>query len=595
MDFEALEQASLYHSIYDADQFDPNPLWYRESLNTGYKFRLGPRDPELPQPSCWIDQDQSGDYDPSAKRLQQQVVPPKRKREPAPPELDGNGQPIPRKPRQVTWQFGRFNGLSLPVTLKLTSNRGLHLLAQGIDNWPADDEPESSTHSHGSISIFTSPSADTSNTSLESYADPYTFRPRDKACYDEHDQGDVDDDIDLSQITLGHPAARGCIPCLKLRLPCPLIQEGPATGRTRTGPSLDQADPIKSLKLSSRIPLGRRFVNCTQCRQAKKWCSLHAGQEGPCNRCKTSNIDCTFESLRSILKNGKLHLEVAPSKGKGKAPIDTSSHPQQPIFDDSFADLTSDPFTSDPFTLDPFTSDPFLTTPLPPTTTKTITTRFPHPITFNYIPPSEPDTPHCHWCDSPHYGLLGLGTVEVSVMSIGSNAGYTELDGGHTAQGHLPARMCAACTFERFQIFGCEGHELVGLEGMDVESFDQGQVFEFLAGEGPAAEGPEGEIGWEWCSVCPNAAFYGCCRLSSVCLSDSGEDSESVGCGLRLCEECAILLTECGGDLGEAIWRKREEAATAGNEFAVRADAEFLTMGGELVRRIAVAGEDAAL
>ncbi|KAL9033783.1 MAG: hypothetical protein Q9180_005766, partial [Flavoplaca navasiana] len=158
-DFDELERASaaLQHSIYDTDCFDLDPFWYRESLNTGYDFRLGPRDPELPQPSCRLDQDESGDFDPSGKRIQP-VVPIKRKREPALPELDENGEPVPRKARQVTWRFGRFNGLSLIVTLKMTSSAGLHLLAAGTDNWPADDEPESSNSSNGFDSIFTSAS-----------------------------------------------------------------------------------------------------------------------------------------------------------------------------------------------------------------------------------------------------------------------------------------------------------------------------------------------------------------------------------------------------------------------------------------------------
>ncbi|KAL8684697.1 MAG: hypothetical protein Q9224_006181, partial [Gallowayella concinna] len=565
IDFDELERASLQHSIYDIDQFDPNPFWYRESLNTGYEFRLGPRDPELPQPSCRIDQDESGDFDPSAKNLQQ-VVPIKRKREPAPPQLDENGEPVPRKARQVTWQFGRFNGLSLPITLKLTSRRGLHLLASGIDNWPADDEPESSTHS----SIFTSTSVETSNTSVENHSDPYVFRLRDKAYYDERDQLDVDDELDLSKITLGHPAARGCIPCLKLRLPCPLLEEGatypcyhctgdgcdcelilqpprkrscqgcrrrrltcsyldpnsdhsqpcrtcfavhdkciagPANGRTRTGPSLDQVDPTKSLKASSQIPLGRRFVNCTQCRQAKRWCSLRAGQEGPCNRCKASGISCTFESLPSTLKKGKLPLEpISQSQ-----PITTSFSAHYPTFD---------PFA--PETL------------FPQSITKTITTRLAHPITFNYTPHSESDTPHCHWCEDVRHGLLGLGTLTVTVMSISTasgaegSAGYTELEGGHTSQGHLPSRMCPSCTLDRFIILGCEGHEFSAVPSFDPKTFNGDLIMSVLSGESEAV--------WEWCSICPSPAFYTCCRPSSVWLEDSGEDLERLGCGLKLCE-----------------------------------------------------------
>lgn len=103
MNFDELERASFHHAIYDADQTDINPLWYRESLNTGYEFRLAPRDPEKPQPSCRIDQDLSGDYDPSVKRARQ-ILPIKRKREPQPLPADGSREPAHRKPRLMTWQ-----------------------------------------------------------------------------------------------------------------------------------------------------------------------------------------------------------------------------------------------------------------------------------------------------------------------------------------------------------------------------------------------------------------------------------------------------------------------------------------------------------
>ena len=620
-DFDELERASaaLQHSIYDTDCFDLDPFWYRESLNTGYDFRLGPRDPELPQPSCRIDQDESGDFDPSGKQIQP-VVPIKRKREPALPELDENGEPVPRKPRQFTWQFGRFNGRSLIVTLKLTSSAGLHLLASGTDNWPADDEPESSNSSNSFDSIFTSASGGISDTSLESFAEPYVFRPRDKACYNENYQKDVDDGIDISKITLGHPAARGCVPCLKLRFPCPLLQEGvkypcehctedgcdceliiqpprkrscegcrrrrlncsyldptsdhsqpcrtcsaicvkciagPANGRTRTGPSLDQPDP--ALKQLARIRLGRRFANCTQCRQAKKHCSLRAGQTGPCKRCKPSNIPCTFESLRSALAK------------KGIIP------PQKP----SLSSLTGDTKGKHRATIftNPFTSI------IPQPITKTITTRLAHPISFNFIPTSMDDSPHCHWCTDILYGLLGLGTLTVKIMALTTvtgrenAAGYTELEGGHTAQGHLPSRMCTGCTFERFSIIACTSHSLSFIpSSFAFTPIDQSRLLSALTGE----EKPE----WEWCSICPSPAVYSCDCPSSMWLEDVGEDLERVGCGLKMCEACAGLMAECNGDLEEVVQRKLEEGAREGNEFAVRADAEFLTRGGELIRRV---------
>ncbi|KAL8911847.1 MAG: hypothetical protein Q9171_003035 [Xanthocarpia ochracea] len=556
IDFDELEQASasLQHSVYDADRFDTNPFWFRESLNTGYEFRLGPRDPELPQPSCRIDQDESGDFDPSGKP--QTLIPLKRKREPPLLQLDKNGEPVVRKPRQATWQFGRFNGLSLPITLKLTSSRGLHLLAAGTDNWPADDEPESSASTHSSHdSSFT---RSTSNTSLESYDEPYEFRPRDKACYDEHDQP-LDDEIDLSKITLGHPAARGC----------------PATGRTRTGPSLDHVDPTKALKQLSRIPLGRRFVNCTQCRRAKKWCSLRAGQEGPCNRCKTSGIPCTFESLRSRPDKGKLLLDILPTQEQ--LLVNTSIEDKHSVFEDHFNVSYND---------NPPVFDNLFANEIPQLSTKQITTRLAHPISFNFAPSHPEDTPHCHWCTDILHGLLGLGTLTVTVMALTTNtghessAGYTELDGGHTSLGHLPSRMCPSCTLERFTIIACETHDLSLLSTVPSTPIDQDRNMEVLSGEGKA--------NWEWCSICPSPARYECCRPSSLWLADAGEDLESVGCGLQLCEDCSMLLTECAGNLEEAVWRKMEEAIAEGNEFAVRADAEFLTRGGELLRRVEV-------
>ncbi len=69
-------------------------------------------------------------------------------------------------------------------------------------------------------------------------------------------------------------------------------------------------------------------------------------------------------------------------------------------------------------------------------------------------------------------------------------------------------------------------------------------------------------------------------------LEDVGEDLERVGCGLKMCEACAVLMAECNGDLEEVVQRKMEEGAREGNEFAVRADAEFLTRGVELIRRV---------
>ncbi|KAI4090746.1 MAG: hypothetical protein LQ344_004526 [Seirophora lacunosa] len=127
MDCDELDRVLFSHPIYDAEPTGSDPFWYRGSLNTGYQFRLGPRDPDKPQPSCRIDLDESGDYDPSARR-RKQLLPPVSKRERAPPQTSESEEPLQKKPRPLSWQNGRFNGLSLPVTLTLVSERGRALL-----------------------------------------------------------------------------------------------------------------------------------------------------------------------------------------------------------------------------------------------------------------------------------------------------------------------------------------------------------------------------------------------------------------------------------------------------------------------------------
>lgn len=597
MDFRDLERASFQHPIYDADPANSNPLWYRESLNTGYEFRLGPRDPEKPQPSCRFDQDLSGDYDPSAKKARQ-LLPVKRKRDLAFPSQAANGsdESAQRKARPMSWQNGRFNGLSLPITLKVDCERGRELLAQGSDHWPLDDQSSSSSSQDPT---FWSHSAYSSSSSLlADDFEPYAFRHSGGSGRADRSRIDIDDDTDLSNITLGHPAARGCVPCLKLRLPCTLLDEGatypcqdciedgyecelvidpltkrscegcrrrrlncsyldpgsdhskacrtcssisvkcvagPASGRTRTGPSLDQA----------LYGICRPFVNCSRCRQDKKWCSLQKGQEGPCNRCKANNASCTFEALPNSRTKSRLHL-------KNK---ETELQTITPGFDVDSSEQEASTSCSDLYRL--------------------ITTRLPHPILFNHEPPSS-----CSWCIDPLHGLLGFGTVQPIVLD--TPTGYIEVSDGHTFQGHSPSQMCVSCTLDRFSILACEKHELKALEGCaDPGAHDLKIVMQYLA------PGMADKADWDWCCVCPSLASFECCRPHDEVETAEENHGQKLGCGLRLCEDCAVtLMTQCRDDLEELVKRKMKDGEE--DEFTVRADAEFLTREGELFRRVGI-------
>lgn len=134
--------------------------------------------------------------------------------------------------------------------------------------------------------------------------------------------------------------------------------------------------------------------------------------------------------------------------------------------------------------------------------------------------------------------------------------------------------MCVCCTLDRFAVIGCEAHELQTLEGAKTQGYNPETVMEALM------SGTVADVEWEWCFVCPGPAMYGCGRPNEM---------EEVGCGLRLCEECAIILaSECQGDLEALVVMKMTEGGEDGNDFALRADADLLLRNGELMRRAGV-------
>ncbi|MCJ1297426.1 hypothetical protein MMC08_000212, partial [Hypocenomyce scalaris] len=438
----ALQGGGMSSPLLPSLGYDANTERLRniaDFFQSKYNFRSGARE-SIKNLSTWVDQDKSGDYDPDSKKIQP-VVTPRRKREPLAKHGEQYERTKPKKPRTNTWQFGRRNGQTFPFTFKFNSDAGQALLEElsvAPDNWLSqpsyneDSDPSSSWWSASGESF------QTENTSYSSQ--PYSLRkqPRSHLGGPSHRFGDhASQNIPgLDEVTLGHPAARGCKGCLELRIPCTLLKEGytypcedcvedgmecelilpplkkrpcencrrrkivcsyreggdhsrpcqqcidsnlkciagPLSGRTRTGPSLDQDSSAKS----RFIPTPQRpFVTCTQCRQAERWCSLKIkDQEAPCKHCKSAGIDCTFERLPE------------KSKKTGRASKRRAELPQQR----SGSVVRTEAFA-----------------------TKTIKTRYAHPITFNFLPAEddEEESEPCDWCERVAFGLLGLDEVEV--------------------------------------------------------------------------------------------------------------------------------------------------------------------------------------
>ncbi|MCJ1480442.1 hypothetical protein MMC06_000597 [Schaereria dolodes] len=548
-----------------------------------------------------LDQDRSGDFDPSLRNSHPKFTS-TRKRERILYSGDDLEEAGPKKPKVNTWLLGRREGQSCRVKFKFTSTRGLSFLGKLRDY--SDNWPEPMFLSNGLEPNFT----EITSTSVQANR----LRNRQLSsgapapCAFLHDTV-----LPFAEITLGHPAARGCKACLELGLPCTLLEEGstypctlcieddfecelvvapakkrpcescrcrrivcsyrdeenhkgpckqcdkaqlkcvagPLSGRTRTGPSLDQ-DLSKPPKISKSVRFmstpERRFVSCTGCRKAKKSCSLRRkNRGGACARCEGLGESCTFEALPQREKR-----IINDRRNKVRKAMQAIG--QQPF---TSGDVTSN--------------------------LRVVKTRLAYPILFGHQVPDDGST-LCHWCDDLAYGIIGLEEVTVKLVGFADDEGYVEVEPGHIGKGREPSRMCGDCTFERMAIITCPNHEIHPIKGENPRTFDDGMALEWLDLK-RAALAP-----FEWCSVCLGVATFACYKPADTdWVVENEEDSGRVteGCGLCLCGSCCVsFLDEHNSNLGELI-------AELGNDkdlgpFSVRADAGLLCPDGEIMRRL---------
>ncbi|KAK5112049.1 hypothetical protein LTR62_004583 [Meristemomyces frigidus] len=199
-----------------------------------------------------------------------------------------------------------------------------------------------------------------------------------------------------------------------------------------------------------------------------------------------------------------------------------------------------------------------------------ITTKFCHPILFNNTT-IDADGINCNFCTGTAFPLLGLEPKRVSVLDSQEGRGYTELSGGHAAQGKPSTRMCIPCTMDRCTIISCEAHQLRGIPNADARLREAGQAFEGLFED-------KLRNGDRWCSVCPSLASHECTTLSADAFGKS-----CLGCGLLLCETCRVSLEMTEGNL-EAMLGGLEDGMSEERPLGLRADVEFLRFGGLLMR-----------
>lgn len=293
--------------------------------------------------------------------------------------------------------------------------------------------------------------------------------------------------------------------------------------------------------------------DCTACTRGRRVCPYREGgdRRKPCSHCVRLNQRCVVPKPRS--RRGpepRLALESGPSMSKSPAP------PTRTVERASKQEAQQ---------LETFI----------------FFTRLAHPIEFNFVPAREDNQIACHWCDSTVYGILGLGVVNALVFDGGDGKGYVEVENGHTAKGHIPSRMCIFCTTHRVRIIACRVHEMQELpmmRGVVIDQEVQAQHLEL---------GQQDSAPFEWCSVCPQVAYYACRKSDITSNSLSPAENDSCGCGLRLCTNCMIrMVGNHDGDLGAYISKLLSNAEQGiSSAFGLRADADLLHPDGDLMRR----------
>ncbi|KAH0553001.1 hypothetical protein GP486_006805, partial [Trichoglossum hirsutum] len=526
--------------------------------------------------STWVDNDESGTYDPKGKRVP--TPPPKRSNENA-SEADKavkDGQP--KKPKPNSWLRGRQQGGSLVVTLGLESDREKAVVGTHADGTSeAVDQIQRSINSYGEH--CGTPEVEISSHHVPLATRLHSRRTRRPSAVSTDPLPDSSTSlplqntptVDLSDFSLGHLESKGCKACFELGIPCPLLEDNstypcencveddcdceliipPAKKRAcescrksrfkcsyreggdhslpcencqRRGQKCFAGPDITNRKLSGVAKFQptreRPFLACTPCRKTKKWCSLKTkGTEPPCKGCLRNGLECCFERVEKP-KDQAARWEVKPQITERTPEV------QMP-------------------------------TPIPDASRECgvkliIKTAFAHPITFNHYPAEDGSDP-CHWCDAAAFGIMGIGEVEVEVICWQDGRGYTEVSGGHVGAGVEPSRMCGLCTMERMLICNCEAHKMRPLPDRSPGDFD----FEAALQELLLNQCSQGGSRSPWCSVCPSPAFFECCTPQEFDLQGDEIDQPLhmvPGCGLLLCETCEQLLTnQYEGDLQAMI------------------------------------------
>ena len=366
-----------------------------------------------------------------------------------------------------------------------------------------------------------------------------------------------------------------CRPCQNAGARC---IAGPAENGIRLRISLDRdwnEYPAPKVKPRKSLPQA-----CLRCEEAGKDCSLLNGQDSSygCIICEIEGVPCDAATGATAASHKKEEITSRPKKGDAAShkekEQDTKSknstrhnegnrakkRPIEKASDDELEILAHKK------------KKKHISKPSLPkgSTRREIVTKLCHPITFG--DESNESDISCDFCTTASYAVFGLGQKRVSVVDSGPTKPFTEISGGHTEAGESHTHICSDCTMRRFCILTCQDHDLVPFRSAESAIMNINDALERLLENKPDSSDV-------WCSLCPALALYGCTTASAI---------DDKGCGLVLCETCAVEMT---GRYDYDLMKMLEEAndeVTDSRPFGYRADLELMKPGdGPLARYMA--------
>ncbi|EMC95095.1 hypothetical protein BAUCODRAFT_25209 [Baudoinia panamericana UAMH 10762] len=568
-----------------------------KGLGDSNKYTLRPQARSAVQvfSSTWIDEDETGDYDPSQERRQLKFQRSKVRFSSADDDQQLNA---PFLNNEVSEAVDTICLPKLVVRLNFLSVSGKATLQKTLSEPPAH-----------------------SDLGHDDFCEGYRLRRRNvpgSPLYDPSAQvAPSYGGSDLPQDLTGHPAARGCRACFDLSIRCPLLDDerawpcwtcqaddhdcelmipptvkqpcercksrrrncsyrwvsehsgpcqhcadegynclaGPADEGIRTRIRYDRdwkTDPPLNRK---RVLRAKTYWTCMQCREAGRVCSFAAGvNSDDCTSCTTEGRTCIPEQTtvpqqpRSATKRVDSVLASPSKRRPDNMPKDPSSNKRSK----SASHLAQ---------AQQSVQDA-------PGETQITLTKFCHPIAFNY-------DGNCSFCGGSAFPLIGLEMREVEDIDWADRRSYAEVSGGRTADGATNTKVCTACTMRRITILLCQKHLLRPIKGATSQLLDaDGALMSLFSGKCRSKD--------RWCSICPALALYEC--EAPGCMDILG--NSCTGCSLALCETCMLsLVGEYDGGLQKML-ADMVDVSTDERPLGLRADWELLKEGGLLMRHV---------